>query len=64
MQTPDLIAQILTLGLLLLGIWARKDIKDMEDGNIERLIREDRSRSISAARARVTLLLMQKERVA
>lgn len=63
MQTPDIIAQLLILGMLILGIGMREDIKDMENGNIERLIREKRVGAVAAAKARAILVMMRKERV-
>lgn len=60
----DLLAQASVLALLLLSLQFRKHLLDFTDGNVERLIREKRLGAVHAARARATLALMQKERVA
>lgn len=43
MTAVDLIAQATVLGLILLAAQRRDLIADMSDGNIERLIREERN---------------------
>lgn len=37
----DVIAQLVILGVLLLGLWKRDILDDLCDGNVERLERED-----------------------
>jgi hypothetical protein len=49
MTAADLLAQATVLGLILLAVQHRDLISDMSDGNIERLIREERD--VDEARA-------------
>lgn len=63
MDGYDFIGQAMFLSVLLLAVWNRKILRDMEDGNVERLIREERVSKIAAAKARAILIMMQKERV-
>lgn len=39
---PDLIAQATILTMLVIAFWNRDLLMDMTDGNVERLIREER----------------------
>lgn len=60
----DMIGRALVLVLLLTGLIFHRFMLDCTDGNVERLIREHRQKTLMAARARVLLAMMRKERVA
>lgn len=42
-MNADVFAQLVILGVLLLGLWNRDIFDDFCDGNVERLEREDRA---------------------
>lgn len=42
-MNADVFAQLVILGVLLLGLWKRDILDDLCDGNVERLEREDRA---------------------
>ena len=42
-MNTDVLAQLVVLGILLLGLWKRDILDDLCDGNVERLEREDRA---------------------
>jgi hypothetical protein len=59
----DFLAQLAVLAMLLTGIYLRRDIAGMMDGNVERLAREERQ-ALDAMEARILRATMQSRRVA